>query len=281
MRSSLPSRSAIFRPLQQTPAVAVTSILSPFTLTRREMLATRKALTLARDDAATKIGILASQGPRWTLDSRSEKTDSYTPSTVTDEAARLYETLCSVLGISIPPPPPPPTPSKKPRMSNFHPEHLASPTLVSPSALLAILTTHLPQLQTSMQRTLVLYRRPSPITRLWFPLLFLPPVVLKLGSVLSNNEEWIKTQVRNARETVTGFVIQWVWEPLEGIGKTLRGGGEGLGVAPTTVRSDQEVGHLTDLENSRTDTLLVIGENGGRSGKRLLPSFRYGPGQST
>ena len=37
-----------------------------------------------------------------------------------------------------------------------------------------------------------------------------------------------------------GFLVQWVWEPVEDIAKTLRSGGEGLGVAPTTVKSDQE-----------------------------------------
>lgn len=51
----------------------------------------------------------------------------------------------------------------------------------------------------------------------------------------------MKSQVTNAKETVKGFFVQWVWEPMEGIGKTLRGGGEGLGVAPTTVQSDQAV----------------------------------------
>jgi nuclear-control-of-ATPase protein 2 len=32
-----------------------------------------------------------------------------------------------------------------------------------------------------------------------------------------------------------------VWEPLMDVTKTLRTGGEGLGVAPTTVDSDQAV----------------------------------------
>jgi nuclear-control-of-ATPase protein 2 len=76
--------------------------------------------------------------------------------------------------------------------------------------------------------------------RYWFPLLFLPPAVYTAVQTFAKNKDWMKEQVVNAKETVRGFVVQWVWEPLEGIGKTIRGGGEGLGVAPTTVQSDQD-----------------------------------------
>lgn len=55
------------------------------------------------------------------------------------------------------------------------------------------------------------------------------------------NKAWMKEQLLNAKETIRGFAVTWVWEPLEGIGKTMRGGGEGLGVAPTTVKADQDV----------------------------------------
>jgi nuclear-control-of-ATPase protein 2 len=51
----------------------------------------------------------------------------------------------------------------------------------------------------------------------------------------------MQEQIRNSRETIRGFFVQWVWEPLEGIGKTLRQGGEGLGVAPATVEADKQV----------------------------------------
>jgi len=60
------------------------------------------------------------------------------------------------------------------------------------------------------------------------------------AQTLLRNKDFIREQIVNAKETIRGFVVTWVWEPLEGIGKTLRGGGEGLGVAPTTVKSDQE-----------------------------------------
>ena len=83
--------------------------------------------------------------------------------------------------------------------------------------------------------------------RYWFPLLFLPPAAYYAGNTFAKNKQWMKEQIVNAKETVKGFAVQWVWEPLEGIGKTIRGGGEGLGVAPTTVQSDQEVSLAGDV----------------------------------
>jgi nuclear-control-of-ATPase protein 2 len=88
---------------------------------------------------------------------------------------------------------------------------------------------------------LKIYGRPSALTRLWFPLLFLPPALLTITRMVVRNKEWMKEQIRNTRETVKGFFVQWVWEPVEDIANTLRRGGEGLGVAPTTVQSDKNV----------------------------------------
>jgi nuclear-control-of-ATPase protein 2 len=85
-----------------------------------------------------------------------------------------------------------------------------------------------------------IHKRPSALTRLWFPLLFLPPVLLTTTRALVRNKAWLEEQVRNGKETIRGFLVQWVWEPVEDIAKTLRSGGEGLGVAPTTVKSDQD-----------------------------------------
>jgi hypothetical protein len=46
---------------------------------------------------------------------------------------------------------------------------------------------------------------------------------------------------------IYGWVIGWVWEPLMDVTKTLRTGGEGLGVAPTTVDSDQAAYRLAGV----------------------------------
>lgn len=229
----LPPPQALFR---QPSAVLTTAITSPYTLTRREMLSSRKALAQARDNAARRIGLLASQGPRWSADSAEPSGQSSISSDLSSETSRIYGVLCGVLEV---PPPAPPSSKRSRSVTSIPP----SPNLsnASPSTLLTILATHLPRARSNIDKTLYVYARPSALTRLWCPLLFLPPVLYTTSSTILRNKDWMKEQLLNVRETLRGFVVQWVWEPLEGIGKTLRGGGDGLGVAPTTVKSDQAV----------------------------------------
>lgn len=69
----------------------------------------------------------------------------------------------------------------------------------------------------------------------------LPPLMRYTSGKALENQAWIRSQLQTAGETVRGWVVGWVWEPLMDVTKTLRTGGEGLGVAPTTVDSDQAV----------------------------------------
>lgn len=197
-------------------------------LTRREVLASKKELLRTRDATARRIGILATDGPRWTSDSLDSDLNA--------ETSRVYGLLCTALEVHTPPSP---APKRTKSVSISPPNGRIAP---SPASLLAILTTHLPRSTQGVQKVLSTHHRPSGLTRFWFPLLFLPPVLYTATSMVVRNKEWMKEQVSNAKETVKGFFISWVWEPVEGIIKTIRGGGEGLGVAPTTVKSDQEVG---------------------------------------
>ncbi|WVQ83182.1 hypothetical protein IAT38_005321 [Cryptococcus sp. DSM 104549] len=226
-----PSRNLLFKPLHSTTSAALTSLTSPYALTRREMLSAKHELTHARDRAARRVGILASHGPGWVSESRDESAQSALMD-ITGESTRLYSVLCQVLEVPLPSP----RPSKRSRSSAATSTPPPTPT---PATLLALLRTHLPQARVSIDKTVTSHGRPSRLTRLWFPFLFLPPTLYFVVSAIARNKEWMKEQVRNAKETVKGFFVQWVWEPMEGIGKTLRGGGEGLGVAPTTVQSDQ------------------------------------------
>ena len=228
-----------------SPSAALASLTSPFILTQREVRANLKALTHTRDSIANRIGILASQGPRWS------SSDSQTVE-MEKESDRVYSLLCQVLEV-----PPAPTGQvggplrRSPRSDIIVPPSASSsssPSLANPASLLGVLTTDIPRSREKLNAVLTLHSRPGPLTRLWFPLLFLPPVLWTVVSTVSRNKEWMKEQVRNARETIKGFVVSWVWEPLEGIGKTMRGGGEGLGVAPTTVQSDQAVRSQTHLQ---------------------------------
>lgn len=215
-------RAALF---PRSPAAAISTLTSPYTLTRREILTSKQELVRYRDSIAQRIGALASEGPRWSSDSHAVD--------IQGETNRLYSVLCTALEV-----PPPASPSgKRSKTVTLSPPSGS----LSASSLLTLLEHHLPRSQAQVDKALSQHRRPSALTRLWFPLLFLPPALYSLTSAVVRNKEWMKEQVRNAKETVRGFFVSWVWEPLEDIGKTLRGGGEGLGVAPTTVKSDQEV----------------------------------------
>jgi nuclear-control-of-ATPase protein 2 len=200
-------------------------------LTRREVFASKKELLRTRDAVARRIGILASDGPRWTSDSLNGNGD------LNGETARLYGVICTTLEIHHPPPPSPATKRTK-SISTTPPNGRVAP---SPAILLAVLNTHLPRSKQNVQRVLSTHHRPTGLTRFWFPLLFLPPALYTVSSLVVRNKAWMQEQVGNAKDTVKGFFVSWVWEPVEGIIKTMRGGGEGLGVAPTTVKSDQEV----------------------------------------
>ncbi|WWC59570.1 uncharacterized protein I303_102126 [Kwoniella dejecticola CBS 10117] len=217
----LPPRELLFKPLRTRTSAAITSITSPYNLTRREMLSSKNELSQKRDELATKIGILASQGPGWS--SKSLSTAQTGVSELREETSRIMAVLCDIL--------------EAPALST---KSAAISIQSTPSILLNVLQEQLPKEGESIDKVLAIHSRPSPLTRLWLPALFLPPTLYIVASAIVRNKEYMKVQVRNARETVKGFFVQWVWEPLEGIGKTLRGGGEGLGVAPTTVKSDQE-----------------------------------------
>lgn len=218
------------------------------------MIGSIRALASTRDALAQRIGTLAADGPQWAnveADATAQlqvQGGNGESMSVQAHSDRLYNVLAQVLDV------PAPTssgsaasspagsvsaqhtPSKR-RQASFAPPPTPS---ASPASLLALLTTHLPRLESSISSTMSIHKRPSALTRLWFPLLFLPPVLLTTTRALVRNKAWLEEQVRNGKETIRGFLVQWVWEPVEDIAKTLRSGGEGLGVAPTTVKSDQD-----------------------------------------
>ena len=115
---------------------------------------------------------------------------------VSAEANRLYGLVCEVLDV-----PTLPSGTSSPRRSKSI-GTAQTPVSATPSTLLAVLTVHLPQARSNLDSILKTHRRPSPLTRFWFPLLFLPPAVLILSRTLLRNKEWMQEQIRNSRETI-------------------------------------------------------------------------------
>lgn len=214
------------------------SMASPLQLTRREMAHNLGKLTSARNAACVRVGELASQGPRWSSLAVPASVSHYstvTSADLTEEATRVYSMLCDVLDVT------------------GEGEFCASPQsgrvkqmgakfkgAVTPVALLDIIDKFLPRAEGVFTSTLHQFGRPSKAMRLWFPCLFLPPALYFTVSALVRNKDWMKEQVSNAKDTVKGFFVQWVWEPVEDIASTMRGGGKGLDVSPETVKADQQ-----------------------------------------
>lgn len=252
---ALPSVGQLFR---QTSAISALGslrtlpapITNPVTLTRREILSSLKVLKTARDAAAEKIGFLSTHSPRWDEDVAKNASEDNLQAIVT-ETSRIYALVCVALDVPLPITPVPSTqatasPAKRTRSHNPN----TSPNLGNNSqqpkptaqTLLPIMQDRLPSLLTQLRDPLAIHGRPSRLTRLWIPLLMLPPLIRYTSSQALANRDWVAEQLENAGETVRGWVVGWVWEPLMDVTKTLRTGGEGLGVAPTTVDSDQAVG---------------------------------------
>lgn len=266
------SLSRLFRPLHggggtQKLAAQLQALASPLVLTKREMLSNRQTLGTASGLAASRVGLLASNGPNWSMQQVGTTASS---SDLVDEATRIYGILADVLNIK---------PAEKSvsfkeerssRKSRRATQTQAAPK-VTPEMLSEVVTKHLPEMRQVLHNTLEEYGRPSALTRFWFAVLFLPPALYFGARSIVHNKEWITEQVLNAKETIKGFFVQWVWEPVEDIFNTMRGGGEGLSLAPATVKADEEslqrmvldfgrdVYHLNDSE---LDALRIKVESG-------------------
>lgn len=232
-----PQPSQLFRPLHGAATLSqqFMALSSPLTLTRREMVSNRNTLSQARDLAANRVGILAARAPAWSLQEVGATASS---DDLLSEAARVYGVLCEVLNIK----PEQSSVTQKPIVGKTSKRRATSPQKpeVTPKALADIIHKSMPEVRAVLKNTRDEFGRPSVITRFWFTVLFLPPAVYYGASAIVKNKEWIREQAQNAKDTVKGFFVKWVWEPIEEIAKTMKGGGEGLSFAPETVKNDEE-----------------------------------------
>ncbi len=222
---------------------------NPITLTRREVISTIKDLKSSRDRAAELIGFMATQAPKW------EKTANVLTEQnvdqLTNETTRIYALLCVILELPLPMPSQPSsgpsTPTRRTKATSAN----SSQSLIvhgggrpSAATLYTLVDSEIPKLQARLTPVLEAYTRPGFVTRYWIAALVLPPLALYLKTAALENREWVVAQIRDARATLQGWVVGWIIEPLEDVARTLRSGGEGLGVEPATVNSDKQVSVL-------------------------------------
>ena len=118
---------------------------------------------------------------------------------------------------------------------------------LSTALLPSLSTSHTSSLNNPSSTSSVL--RPGPLTLYWPHLLILPPLSLYF---YKSHTYWVPAFLElayDAKETVRGFVMGWLVEPLKEVLRTIRGdeGGEGGGggiVRSENVKADLEVSYL-------------------------------------
>jgi len=194
----------------------------PLELTKQECRYNCRGLEKIRDDRAEVLGVLASlRAPLVDLVRRD------ITSNASSLAKKQYTSFLDTLSRKI----------STQKNAGY------TPVSSSPLTLLANLAQVLPSLELAHTQQLRTQRllRPSTMTRLWPWLLAFPSFSLY---IYTSRTLWIPAlidMVRDAKETVHGFVQGWLVEPLMGVLKTVRTGGKG----DVLVR---EEGVIADLE---------------------------------
>lgn len=200
--------------------------LSPLYLTRHEARQKHRKLNKARDTLAERLGRLAQSVSVGALDQSSalsvqgNAADGQAASLdilkqdLVQRAGQLSQALLPVDAGNDEPPCPPSMSieASSPLQLSAHLHELLSRTLPAHSARTRLLL--------SPSRL----GRPSYLTRRWPIFILLPMSALLIGRAVSRNWETILQKVGDARETVTGFLVGWVYEPTLRLLDTVRHG---------------------------------------------------------
>lgn len=238
--SSSPSSSSRLLS-RQTRRLLLFLTLSPLFLTRQEIATKRAKINSAREHLARQLGkiTLSINEPRYlggllSESNRANKLDGQID--LNDLEKSTSETLALLIA-SFPPGVDEPLESES--------EALPTPNSPPPRHELVLhhlLSTLLPSQISSFQSTYSQIRRPSLLTRSWPYLITVPLTTLVLARTIYNGRETIVKWASTAKDTVRGFVWDWVVLPVKGILETLRHGEETLALmGKDSLRSDLEV----------------------------------------
>ncbi|KAL8283259.1 hypothetical protein RQP46_006037 [Phenoliferia psychrophenolica] len=202
--------------------------LSPLVLTRQEVAKRRADIKAARETLAEQIGTLtlsatSAAGLKTVLSDSGEDSTLEDLKNGTWETLRLLDRVLSHDSPSMTP-----TPPSRPADLAHSLQHLLQRTLQSHS--------------TTFAATLDALERPSPFTRAWPYLLAVPLSVYLVGQSVYSSRETLRRYANTASETVRGFVVDWVLEPVRKILDTIRHGDDGAMalMGKESLRSDLE-----------------------------------------
>lgn len=89
-------------------------------------------------------------------------------------------------------------------------------------------------------------QRPSTLTLLWPRLLIIPPVAFYIMRTIYTSRADLAEFAKDTGDTISRFFQDWLLEPLKGVIKTIRAGGEdGVIVRPEGVAADIDVSRYT------------------------------------
>lgn len=183
--------------------------LSPLALTRQEVAKRRSAIRAAREVLAEQIGLLTlaeTSGPglRTVLSSSSQASSLEDLKKGTWDTLRLLDRVLSSNSPTMLPTPPPTT-------ADF-----------AQSLQFLLRRTLLKSHSASFTASFAALQRPSTLTRAWPYLLSIPLTVLVVGRSVYSSRETLRRYATTASETVRGFVVDWVIEPVKKILETVR-----------------------------------------------------------
>lgn len=221
----------------------------PSELARQECKAHRKELEAIRDLRAQQLGQLSFLGTTVVAalteaeETSFSKASSGTPSELHDRYTSLAQLLATSMenilsdngGLTSP------FEKIESQSLDFSPNFAAS-------SLQSFLKTSLPSHTANHDSSFVTHRRPGKWILEWPRLVLIPPLLLLAARSAYHNRDTISSNLRDAGETIRGFWVQWVLEPVADILKTVRTGGDdtaGRVISKDGLKSDMDVRDLS------------------------------------
>lgn len=202
--------------------------LSPLVLTRQEVAKRRADIKTAREGLAEQIGTLtlsatSSAGLRTVLSNSSEESTLEDLKSGTWDTLRLLDRVLS---------------NNSPTMTTAAPPRPADLAHSLQHLLQRTLKAH----SKTFAATLDALERPSAFSRAWPYLLSIPLSAYIVGRSVYASRETLQRYATTASETVRGFVVDWVIEPVRKILETVRHGDDGAMalMGKESLRSDLE-----------------------------------------
>lgn len=199
----------------------VAIVTLPMELTRGECRYKQKELRKIRDDRAEILGTLAEM--RGLLISAIEENDQQGGMEKLNGFTSTFNFVISGENVS---------------RNESNPNESALESLQTVSARLTTSNTSFYASEMQVRNLL----RPSRLTLLWPRLFLLPPLALYLVRTVYASRASLQDMSREVFETVRAFWEGWILEPLKGVAKTVRAGGdEGIIITRESVRADLDV----------------------------------------